>query len=330
VLKKWAESDPRAAFAAVEGMKPGGPRDDARKQVILAWAGKDPASALAQVPALLPTLKNQLIGNPFLTSLAERVMEKNPRVGLAWIEGLPLEHRQSVAIAGLVVWAKEEPVAALEWGLANGIEVARGRHTSQDSWMKGVLGTAAMEAPAATFAALESLPSGPQRTGLIERALCEVGWLPADEKNTSIQADLLRRLLPQISSEAQTTVARQFGIMAGMQSSLNDVGAWSRMFPAGEVRDAAVSQAVSYAFHTDVKRGDQLLATLAPSRERDAALKVAVSALTDRQPAEAARRALEIGDPPQRQKTLDAVLKEWRERDPAASEAWVREHGAAP
>jgi hypothetical protein len=324
VLKKWADSDPRAAFGAVNDMKPGGPRDDARKQVILAWAGQDPAGALAQVPALLSTLKNQLIGNPFLTSLVERVMEKDPRLGLEWIDRLPPEHRQSVAIAGLTTWAKKEPVAALEWGLANGVEVARGKMTSLNSWYKGVLGTAVNEAPIATFAALEALPPGPQRTGLLERALCELGWLPAGEKSVSTQADVLRRVLPQLSSEAQGTVARQFGTMTGIQSSLTDVGTWSRMFPAGEVRDAAVSQAVSYAFQKDVQRGDRLLASLPPSPERDAALSSVVTMISYRDPAAAAQRALEIGDWQKRQKSLDAVLEEWRRRDPAASEAWLR------
>ena len=130
--------------------------------------------------------------------------------------------------------------------------------------------------------------------------------------------------MPQLSPAAQGVVAREIGTMTGMHSSFTDVGAWSLIFPAGDVRDAAVGQAVGYAFHTDVKRGDRLLKTIAPSRERDAALEMAVFAIGRRDPAAAARRALEIGDAGKRQKSLDAVLAEWRERDPAAVEAWQR------
>jgi hypothetical protein len=325
VLKKWAESDPRAALADVERMAPGGPRDDARKQVILQWAGQDPASALAQVPALLPTLKTQLIGNPFLTSLAERVMEKNPRVGLEWLERLPAEHRQAVAIAGLSAWAKQEPVAALQWGLEHGIEVGRGRRLALNSWGRGVLTTAAVQAPAAAFAALEALPAGPQRTGLLERALADLAWHLAPEKFAPLQAGLLQRVLPQLAPNAQRYVAGDIGQMIGAASSFTDAGAWSRLFPAGKVREAAVSSAFWAAYHADAKRGERLLATLAPSPERDAALTSAVSWMTDRDPAGAAGRALEIGDRQKRQKSLDAVLTTWRERDPGASEAWLRE-----
>ena len=265
VLKKWADSDPRAALAAVDGMTPGGPRDDTRKQVILAWAGKDPAAALAQVPALLPTLKTQLIGNPFLMSLAERVMEKDPRIGLDWINRLPPEHRQSVAIAGLAIWAQKEPAAALEWGLANGIEVARGRRNSVDSWRTGVLALRWPRRP--------PRPSPPSRRCHPARSApdcsnarcaasagCPTGKRTRPSRPTSSAGccrsfPSKRRAL----SPGKSAPGRAF------QPTFADVGAWARVFPAGEVRNAAVRQAVCYTYSHRRKARRPLLATLAPS-----------------------------------------------------------------
>jgi hypothetical protein len=94
------------------------------------------------------------------------------------------------------------------------------------------------------------------------------------------------------------------------------------MFPAGEVRDTAVSNAAWRAFQTDARRGEQLVTSLPPSSERDAALSAIVGVIAHGDPAAAARRALEIGDPQKRKKSLGSVLEQWRERDPAAAEAW--------
>jgi hypothetical protein len=54
---------------------------------------------------------------------------------------------------------------------------------------------------------IESLPTGRQRTSLLERALAELGT--RGENFLATQAELLRRGLPQLSLDAQRSVARE-------------------------------------------------------------------------------------------------------------------------
>lgn len=210
VIAKWAEKDPAAAFAALANLPPGRTRDSARGDVLRQWAERDPAAAIAQANTILPTLQAGVLGNDLITGMAERIGKNDPRLALDWLSGLPPEFRSDPAIAAARVWAAKEPVAALDWGLENGVDVARGKRTSLNSSEAGVLAEAIAAQPQAVAAWLEALPAGPGRDRLIERGLEDSLWrAPKDQLPPAITR----------SRCASSTSCRKMGKSAPRQSS---------------------------------------------------------------------------------------------------------------
>lgn len=330
ILKKWVQTDPAAAFAAVGEMAPGATRDDARKQVVLAWANRDPAAALAQIPAMLPSLNHGVFGSTFLSDLADCIMEKNPRLALDWLSGLPGEYRSAAAIAGLGVWAQKEPVAALDWSAANGIEVARGRRSDDFSARASVLAEAMKSAPAATAAWLEARPAGPDRDSLVERALREASWFLPEEQFTAAAGILQKRLFQQLPADAQIETARDLGRRRGELSDFTDLHAWAQRFDTGPARAEAVSAAIESAYQRDASRVDALVASVAPGADRDAALRAMAMNTNHVALATAATHALGIGDSALRRATLETVVTSWLKSDSEASRAWLQDAAAIP
>jgi hypothetical protein len=150
VLTSWSETDPAAAFAVLGQVESTVTREEARRQILDKWAEKDPAGALAQLDALVPDLKAGVLGNELVTRLAQKIGGKDREQVLAWLATLPPQFRTAPAIAIARQWAGKEPVAALEWCMANGVDPARGHRDGFNSWGAGVLGEAMAADPAKT------------------------------------------------------------------------------------------------------------------------------------------------------------------------------------
>jgi hypothetical protein len=98
----------------------------------------------------------------------------------------------------------------------------------------------------------------------------------------------------------------------------------SEFFPPGEQRLIAVSGAVGSFFERDSKAVDRLLSEMPPGAERDAAIRgIAVSPLLYRDSAQAAARALEIGDAETRRAVLARVVPFWLGTNPDAARDWL-------
>ena len=330
VLTKWADKDPAAAFASLGEMSPGTSRDDAREKVLLKWAEKDPSKALTQLDALVPTLKAGVLGNDLVTHVAATIATKNPRLVLDWLSEIPVEFRDAPAIAAAKAWAAKEPIAALEWCMANGVEVARGMRMGFTSWMAGVLGEAIAESPAATVAWLEALPAGAERERLIERALSEVGFNSSKDKFFTSGGNLPMRLFSQLPEDAQLRAARDIGNFGSFSLAVADLNGWAQHFPAGSIRAEAVAATIGQAWQRDASRVDGILASLATPADRDAALRGLANSMSYSAPADAATRALAIGDSALRRETLGTVMKGWLDRAPEASRAWLKEDKTIP
>jgi hypothetical protein len=114
--------------------------------------------ALHQLTAILPDLDAIVSGNQLVTRVAERVAAKDLPLVLDWLGRIPEEFRGPTAIATASHWAKRDPVAALEWCLAHGVEVGRGQQDQSGNRDPGVLGSAMSIDPAKTVDWLEALP----------------------------------------------------------------------------------------------------------------------------------------------------------------------------
>ena len=330
VLADWAKTDPAAAYAALAEIPPGRTHDGARDGVLRNWAERDPAGALAQVNALLPMLKAGVLGNELVTDLAERVGKKDPRLVLEWLSELPVEFRAAPAIGAARVWAAKDPAAALDWCLANGVDVARGRRMGFNSWQAGVLGEALAAHPDLAVAWLEGLRAGPDRDRLLERALQDSLWRVPKEQLFDEDNAFAMRLFNELAAESQVRAATALGEKRAQQGDLTDLHDWAENFTVDAARANAIAGAMAATYERDASRVEPLLASSTSPADRDAALRGLAGAMSNSAPAEAAARALAINDPALRRETLGTIVSAWKTRDPDAAVAWLRDSAGIP
>ncbi len=202
-VEHWAGEDSSAAWAFAGSLPAGELRERVKRETLLGWARRDPAQAIALAGPLLSSLPVGVRGNTFILDLTTRLAEHDPAAALRWVEDIPAGFQSVAAITAACALAKVDPVAALDWTRAQGLEVARGirikgRRTAT------VLGDAMREHPAQTTAWLLALPSGEERDGLIERAAFHrMGRLPPDQTNTGAEPWMraLHRAMPAESRE---------------------------------------------------------------------------------------------------------------------------------
>jgi hypothetical protein len=327
VLGEWARKDPQTALARVGEIEDSGDRKALQRRALEYWADRDPKAALTELQGMVPELKATIWGNSMVTAVAERAAKKDPKLVLSWLEEIPPDFRVGPAIGVARIWAQKEPVAALEWCMENGVDVVRTYLSHDSGWLEGVLSEAVTHAPEKTVAWLEGLPPGDNRDRLLERALSDgIGGLPADEKFKA-EGNVLMRIFGQLPEEGQRRMSGRLGQAHGERMNLTNLGSWAQMFPEGAIRGEAIAGAIGAVYEKDASKVEALLATTAPGRERDAALRGLTAAITE--PSEAAARAMEIGDAAMRRKTLEGVIEWWNGQDPAASGEWLRAQGGA-
>lgn len=329
MLYWWAETEPAAAYAALGELAAGPAREKARAGILRSWATSDPAGALREMSAVIPTLEAGVLGSDLVTRVAELAGKKDRRLVLDWLGGLPVEFRMAPAIAAAADWAKTEPTAALDWCLENGVDVARGRRVGLGSWSAGVLGEALAADPSKVLSWLGALPAGANHDTLMERALWDSLWRVPNEQRFEKEA-VSMRLFGQLSEEAQLNSASEFGKARGKMESFTDLNAWAQTFSPGPVRADAVAGAVASSFERGAAGADALIDSVSPGPDRDAALRGLVNAMSSTAPANAASRALGIGDSNLRRETLGAVVSGWLKDDPEASRAWLAKDALIP
>ncbi len=139
VIRAWAERDPAGALAALDEIPVGPKRDDLRDSLLKGAAERDPAWTLAKVNEILPMLKAGLLGNEMVTQIAANVAGKDPRLALDWLSGLPVEFRTAPSVRIAKTWANKEPLAALEWCMAHGVDVTRADWQGFSQWNPAML-----------------------------------------------------------------------------------------------------------------------------------------------------------------------------------------------
>ena len=137
------------------------------------------------------------------------------------------------------------------------------------------------------------------------------------------------RFYGQLPEDAQIAKAALFGQKRAEHGDLKDLGAWANTF-AGAARSNAVAAAMNAAYQRDASRVEALLAGTRPGADRDAALRGLAEAMSHPRLADAAGRALAIGDSSARRDSLEAVIVPWLKNDPEAGRRWLQDAGAVP
>ncbi len=330
ILANWAKTDPAAAYTALGEFAPGRTFDSARDAVLREWAGSDPAGCLAQMDAVVPTLKADVLGNDLIKELTARIGRKDPHLVLDWLGTLPVEFRSTAAIFAAGAWAAKEPLAALDWCLANGVDVARGRRNDFFSWQSGVLGEALGAKPGETVAWLEALPAGSNRDRLMERGFADSLWRAPKDRLFGPEDGIAFRLFNELPEEAQMRNATELGRARMERGDLTDLNDWAENFAPGAVRANAIAGAIGAAYERDASQVEALLAGTRSARDRDAALRGLAETMRFTAPAGAAGRAVEIGDAALRRETLEPIVTFWIKRDPDAAHAWLQDADNIP
>jgi len=325
LIVAFVQKDPAAAYAAVEELSTPSARDQARYDVLRQWAREDPAGVLPVLEQMLLTRELGAMGHAYVTEVAQHAGRVNPGLVLRWLENLPSAARVPAGIAVAGDWATKEPIPAVEWCMANGIEITRPRYLGSrgEGWQPPVLELAMRTAPQETLALLNTLPQGADRDRLLECAFV------ASLKE--VKGDHLAgpgwSLYRQLPEEAQIENARVLGIVRARQGEPHEFSDWLQNFPAGAARSNAVTGALADAALRDSVYGKTLLGSLTTPADRDAGLRGMIPFTP---PAAAAPLALEISDPQMRKDALEGVVTAWLKKEPAAARDWIDGATAVP
>ena len=318
-LYNWSLQDPAAAFAAFEKAAFELNRDAMRDQMLQAAAQRDPAWALTKLGELLPMLKAGVLGNGLVGEIAATVARTDPRKALDWLSGLPENFRTAPAIRIGRDWARNEPMAALEWCVANGVDITRADWNTSSNWNPSVLGGIMEKAAPETFAYLAALPAGAQRDSLLEAAFMESLWHTPGKQLYADGDAMAWSFYKALPSDAQVAKAFLFGQKRALFGEIADVGAWAGQFAPGLARSNAIAGMMSG--QRNAEQSDAQLAKLTAGADRDAALR----GIATSQPAPAgADRALGIADETVRRDTLEKIVPRWLKSDETASRAWLQ------
>lgn len=160
IAQRWADSDPRAAVAAVAALPASMQRQSWLSTLIKHWARVDLAAASTWAEALPPTPERAGL----LANLAGVIAEDAPLEAIAFAEALTGNARRQAIGSALFAWAEQDPSAAM----AALDEV--GDHIMRMGWQQQIAGRWASQDAHATWEwALAQPPS---------RARVRLLWIP--------------------------------------------------------------------------------------------------------------------------------------------------------
>ena len=318
----WSTTDPAAAFEFARNLPAGSLRQSSVEGTLRVWAELDPQRAAREVDALVPQLVVGLEGNPTVATVARELSKHDPEAALAWLNQLPDEHCGTEPyITAASVWADREPIAALTWCRENGLDA---------SGMGAAVIDAAMSTePIATLEWIQAIPEVDMRNRWLEAALRTKSELNRASANDAAAKTFLD-FLQQLPFESQERIAYQLGSQGGYNTDLKGVLRWTERLSNEGLRAAAVEAAVISAANRDLMIRDELLAEFPTGPERDGALAGVAAFESKKTPTLAALTAKEITDPTARFRSLDRIVSDWAERNPAEARAWLLQDRALP
>lgn len=313
-IQSLAETDSAAAEAGLALLTD--PRLRARTQgeVLGKLAARDPAVALARLAAAAPGLTGGREGTRLVTAVLKAAAKQDPAAALAAVAGLPEDLQTQGRDAALVGWAGKQPLAALEWAAAQGVDVAAARAVADlgdedySGW-NSLMGTAFESDRAATLVWLRTQPTSVTRDAMLR----EGSWRGTSEERLAIYAEM--------------TPAGRVGALGSVAQAVygeepERAEALIKAQPAGAARQSAISALVG----AQTARASEERAALAEAwpagPDRDAALRGLAWSLYNDAP-QALTFVRRISDPVLREGALERVAESWSYRDEPAARAWL-------
>ena len=315
VMVALAQKDSEAAEAHLDLLTE--PRQRARVQaVILGQLGeRDPAAGLARLAALAPDFKGGKDDLMLATFVLSEAARKDPAAAIAAVDGLPETLRPQALSAALVGWAQKEPVAALAWGVANGVDLNDARiYVFNGGDFGGAWRPLSMVAfehdRAGTLDWLRAQPASTERDAMLRNGMWSGGF---DEK---------LQIYAELTPPGQAAAAGEFVEWSTRNGDFSQSEPWVKSLPAGEARQAAIRALASSQTSTAPDHIDMIADDWPAGPDRDAALRGVASSLYN-DPPRALGFARRVSDPAARESTFDRIARQWISRDKTAALAWI-------
>jgi hypothetical protein len=314
-FETWAASDAQSALTWADKCADKTLRESFEKKALPALAKVDPKAAISRLQRMIPNLDTTLVGNGFVSDFTRELAGKDVTMAREFVENLPEEFQfyPMVAVGG--AWAKTDPIAALDWALANGIDVTQWYRTESGGSALSVMLAAMTTDKSKAVDWLLSLPKGNQRDTWLQNMLVQ--------DRVKLDAETTRAIFDQLSPDRQMRLASGFGRDIAGGGDIPDLATWTAWIPDEGVRARAVAGALAGAFGNAPARVEAMLATLPAGIVRDQTLARLTRAQASSAPGAAAERALMIQDQTVRYDALDGLMNTWVNRDRQTAEAWL-------
>ncbi|MGV3533394.1 MAG: hypothetical protein ACO1QR_13590 [Chthoniobacteraceae bacterium] len=294
-MRRWAGTDGPTALAAAGALDDPAEREACAAQVLQGWSEKEPLAAFEHLRV------HGVRDQQTISQLLYNIGQESPQAAVEWVQSLDDSGFARWAPKVVELWARSDPIAALEFASQNGVGLGpshepprtRFNHDSLrrtgGSSVESVqpLAVALREHPKETLEWILNLPPGPDRDRIVD----VVPWSAA-----KVEQSLA--LFPSMSADAAARAART---IASRFDSLEAGRDWAESLPPGKVRENAWVGVGSQAEHLfDLPRGV----------DRDAMLKgLAFSSTGLNDPVFALDHSLMIDDPILREDTFENVMQ---------------------
>jgi hypothetical protein len=312
-IKALADKDSAAAEAQLGLLSNPRQRAQVQSDILKKLAERDPAGGLDRLSALAPGLVPSVATTKLLAAVITAAAKRDPAAALAIVNEFPENVRAQAVGAALVGWAGKNPVDALAWAAANGIDPtdvkAVSFYGSTDEPMWNTLASVAFQKDSAkTLEWLRSQPESAER----DRMMREGIWGGSAEAKIQIYSELT----PQGRiDEAQRTA------MWLARANVDRAEAWVKDLEAGQARTSAVQGLLSYQVNNSPERSDELAEAWAAGPDRDAALRGIAIAQED--PYRGMEFARKVGDAAGRELAFESIARSWLRRDRSSAREWI-------
>jgi hypothetical protein len=294
------------------------PRKRSRLQadILGKLAEKDAAAAVDRMIDLASDLAPGLPGLQLVNKVMRAVAKQNPSDALAAVERLPEELRSQAQGAALIGWASQNPIDALDWALANDVNVRDtkafaffGDGEGGGGW--NTLISAAVESDREkTLAWIRSQAPSTER----DTYLLSCIWNASPEQRLAIYADLA----PESRKSAIGNV-----INGDRGTDVSKMESWIKELPAGGERVTAIRAFASTQTYNTPERLDSIAEDWPEGPERDAAFRGIATALVQNNPQLGLEYARQITDPKTRSHAFSNIASSWLYGNEAAARAWI-------
>lgn len=308
-FKAWAHLDPGAAFKSAIQFQ----TLEARESALSATIGGADATAVGALAAAINNLpaealppkdKSGLLGSAIAkwaqvdAPAAAEFLNHSPAAGMGFTMAFH-EVAQN--------WAANDPEAAMNWAIehSSGPGGASALTGAINGWWQK--DHAAAEAYAIAHA---GSPEGQQFVMSIASEMARQDPRKAAAWVTNLPTSESRR-------QGYTMIAVQWAM-----SDPKAASEWAATLP-GESMPAALDSSISLWAQNDPQAAGQWVGRLGGGA-RDQAASIYSTVVAQRDPAAAMTWALSISDPSLRDLSIQQVASQWKERDPAAANAWIQ------